>query len=91
MSCLVDRFIISEMTSLYRLTSTKIISIHQIIKSERLETTSGGDISTYKKFDRVAPVELNSEVPPVVTLAVAYGVGELQSDIAVAVTATLTI
>ena len=42
-----------------------------------METTPGEDISTYKKFDRVAPVELNSEVPPVVTLAVAYGVGEI--------------
>ena len=42
-----------------------------------METTPGGDISTYKKFDRVAPVELNSEVPPVVTLADAYGVGEI--------------
>ena len=39
--------------------------------------------------DRVAPVELNSEVPPVVTLAVACGVGELHSTLTPHTTARL--
>ena len=37
-------------------------------------------VSPEKEPDRVAPVELTFSVPPGTTLAVAYGVGELQLE-----------